>query len=864
MLGPRSSADRALSTMSSASSNNVPSRNRMDDYAPPPGYFDEYLDAKGRPRAHWEKIAGLLGRIDDDSWTRRQRQLERLIHDNGITYNVYGDETADHRPWSMDMVPLVLTAAEIAKLEGALSQRAHLLNLALGDVYGRQTLLQSSRMHPYLIYGNPAFLRPCHGLLPPKAKHIQIYAADIARAPDGNWWVLGDRVEAASGLGYALENRMLMSRLFPKVMLEAETASLQPFINDFTNLIESLAPRAGHSPNVALLTPGPSNETYFEQSFLARNLGYTLAEGADLTVRNNFLYMKTIGGVQRVDVLLRRVDSSWVDPLELRNESLIGVPGLLNAARLGNVCIANALGSGFVETTAMLAFLPWFSRNYLGEELEIPSVATWWCGQERERRYVLENLDTLVVKPTFWGIDRTYFGPQLSAAEKEELVRRINHRPERYCGQEIVSNATIPIFRDGRLQSRHFQLRVFLIRSGNNWRMMPGGLLRYAQEAKDVVVSMQRGGASKDVWILRDPAKSKSKRPADARPPAITIRRAHNDLPSRTGDNLFWLGRYVERAEGLARALRCLCRMMIDEIGHDSQLAAIPLLEQIVPHGADMDAFHDPATQSLRLDVADKAIAHALYDTTNVESLVSNFFAIERAASKVKERLSADTWRRLRGLRELVPQGERAYSIFEDDPLGILDQSLQALASFVGNLMENTTRSQGWRFLEIGRRIERGISLANLLRSAYAKGANNDESLIAKLLEWGDSSITYRRRYLNTLRDANALDVLCFDATNPRALAFQTEQLRELLAALPHAHHNERHPIDQAALRLYSRVGLADPQQMLASKRGRARELESFFAETCSDLFALSQSIEQTYFAHTTAAREQQHKMNLG
>ena len=851
--------------MNAAQPSNNLSANWMSSYAPPPGYYDEYLDASGKPRPHWSKIASLFGRIEETAWQRRERQLERLIRDNGITYNVYGEDSADLRPWSMDMLPIVLAADEMAKIESALAQRASLLNIILGDVYGRQTLLQSSRMHPYLLYANPSFLRPCHGLLPPRAKHIHIYAADIARAPDGNWWVLGDRVEAASGLGYALENRMLMSRIFPKVLWEADARSLQPFINAFTSHIEAMAPRNSSSPNVALLTAGPNNETYFEQSFLARNLGYTLAEGADLTVRNNRLYMKTIGGVQRVDVLLRRIDSSWTDPLELRNESLIGIPGLVNAVRQGNVTIANALGSGFVETTAMLAFLPWFSRNYLGEKLEMPSVATWWCGQDRERKYVIDNLDRLAVKPTFWGAGaRSYFGPRLSAAEKEDLVRRINHRPEQFCGQEIVSNATMPIYRDGRLQPRHFQLRVFLVPTDTGWKMMPGGLMRYASEEKDVVVSMQRGGATKDTWVLRGPEENTTKT-APAAPPVIPPRRHHNDLPSRTADNLFWLGRYVERAEGLARIIRVLCRMLVNEAGSETHKAAIPFLQQILPPGAKTELYLDPTTKGLNLVKTEEAITWALYAEDNLESLITNLAAIERAAAKVKERLSTDTWKRLATMRDLAKQSREEHtSVFDDDTLYLLDSTLEALASFIGNLMENTTRSQGWRFLEIGRRIERSLSITYLLGSAYAKHSPNDETLLAKLLEWADSSITYRRRYLNTLTDANALDVLCFDNTNPRSLAFQTEQLRDLLHALPHSQSTQRHPMDQTALQLYSRVGLGNPETLIAAKKGRPLPLAAFLLDAKDDLLSLARRLEQTYFAHTSAATEQKPKMILG
>lgn len=841
--------------------------NWMGAYQPPTGYFDEFLDDQGCPRPHWKKIANHFGKIDSESWSARERQLDRLIHDNGITYNVYGEDESKLRPWDLDMLPLAMSQAEHEKLESALSQRAHLLNLILQDVYGRQTMLRSSKVNPHLVFANPAFLRPCHGLLPPRHRHLHIYAADIARSPDGSWWVLSDRVEAASGLGYALENRMLMSRVFPKALWEAEVQSLQPFVQRFCRHIESIAQQNTDSPNIALLTSGPGNETYFEQSFLARNLGYTLAEGADLTVRNNRLYMKTIGGVQPVDVLLRRVDSDWCDPLELRNESLIGIPGLVNAVRQGNLSVANSLGSGFIETTAMHAFLPWFARSFLGENLEIPSVATWWCGQSEEREYVIENIDKLAIKPTFWRDSSiTLFGPYLSAQEKENLILRIRENPEGYCGQEIVSNGTIPIYENGKLESRHFQLRVFLIPDGNGWKMMPGGLARYASSENNLIVSMQRGGESKDAWVSRDHKKTKGKRATPELAPQAPVRRKSNDLPSRTANNLFWLGRYLERTESQARLLRTLNDLLINQVGTDSQTDMIPFLEQIIEPDTDLSEIIDPKSGVADFARAEQIAIRATYDLSNFESLISNLKHIEQAASTVKDRLSIDTWKRASKLRDLAEVSvTNNPSVFDDQTSILLDATLENLASFVGNLMENMTRSQGWRFMQIGRRAERGIAISCLLRSAFHQPGPINETLLSNLLIWADSSITYRRRYLNTLQSGRVLDMLCFDSSNPRSLAFQAESLRDTIAALPHRLKIDRHPIDVLSLRLYSRLGLSDPDTLLEGGKSKNRkEVESFFNALCDDFMELATTIEKTYFAHTFLLDESQAQTLIG
>ncbi len=841
--------------------------NWMGGYASAGGSYDEFLDGKGQPRPHWQSVSEHLGDLNQPRWERRERQLERLIHDNGITYNVYDENDSSSRPWSMDMVPLALPQKEMESLESSLGQRAHLLNLILGDVYGRQTMLQSSKMHPYLVFSNPAFLRPCHGLLPPRQSHIQLYSADLARSPDGSWWVLSDRVEAASGLGYALENRMLMSRIFPKAIWQSDILSLQPFVHKFCQHIESLAATSSDQPNIALLTAGPKNETYFEQSFLARNLGYTLAEGEDLTVRSNRLYMKTINGVQQVHGLLRRVDSPWVDPLELRNDSLLGVPGLVNTIRNRNLALVNALGSGFVETPALLAFLPWFCRNYLGESLELPSVATWWCGQKHERDYVLENIDKLIVKPTFRQLGgATHFGPRLSAQERQTLVDKINKFPERYCGQEILSQATTPVYENGKLHPRHFLMRVFLVADESGWKMMPGGLVRYPANDDILDVSMQRGGASKDAWIIRDSGPEAGQRAVANLNSERPIRRNHSDLPSRTADNLHWLGRYIERAESLARLQRTICNFLTEELGSESQRAIVPFLEQIIPPDESIDSLLDPETERLDFSAVEPFLTRSLFSKDNPESLINNLHFIERAGAKVKERLSVDTWKRMQAFREIGDSYEsKDLSIFDDEVSIFLDNALENLSIFVGNAYENMTRSQGWTFLQIGRRLERALSISSLLQSSYSVANPFDDRLESQLLYWADSSITYRRRYLNTVSSESVIEVLCFDSTNPRSLVYQISNLRELLATLPHAIKGGRNTIDTLSLQLFSRIGLTNPETLMQQEPlARMKSVHDFFGDTFANLLELGSAIQQYYFAHTNNAATKKPNATIG
>ena len=828
-------------------------------YASQAGRYDEYMDEQGNIRPHWSGIAEKLQAVSPDSWQRRKTQLDKLIHEYGVTYNLYREEGGEQNAWSMDMLPQCLPESEILKVESMLGQRAFLLNLILQDVYGRQTLLKGGRIDPYLLYANPHYLRPCHGLLNTRQRHIHIYAADLVRGSDGNWQVLSDRVESAGGLGYAMENRALMSRVFPAIMTESGVKSLQPFTHDFSQYIESLAPSYVDNPNIALLSSGPHHETYFEQSYLSRNLGFHLVEGADLIVRNNHLYIKTVKGVKSVDVLLRRVNSSWCDPLELNNQSLLGIPGLVNTVRKGNLAVANSLGSGFAETTALPSMLPWFARNFLGENLDMPSVPTWWCGDPKNLKYVIDNLDTLSVKSTFRSsFSPSYKGDLLTKQQKSDLIARLKQNPQDYCAIDSFHRATIPISKNRQLEPRPYVMRVMMIPSDNGWQIMPGGLVRYPEhENGEVSVSMQRGAGSKDVWIIGDSAKKKEtaepkseevSQPVKARP-----RSQHEeDLPSRSADNLFWLGRYLERAESLARLLKTISSMLISQAGSYSLKSAKPFIDElpVLPKRKFSLSADD---KEVSLEETEQRMLYALYDKASGESLSSNFINIERTASTVKERLSNDSWHKLLSVCSAAEEDHSdTASVYDDDVVLSIDLTLGNLSGFVGNLMENMTRSLGWYYLQIGRRVERALSIARVLRSTFVSEQLDAESTLEHLLIWGDSSITYRRFYLNALHPDSVLDVLCFDETNPRSLAYQTVEIKELFTKLPHHQSGRKHPMDLCALSLYSRIALFKSSQLTDVYRSaNKQEALQFFDATMNDLTSIAYEIEQTYFAHS-------------
>ena len=458
------------------------------------------------PRAHWAPLMESLHELGTAELARRWKLAERRIRENGITYNIYGDPLGANRPWRTDVVPLVIPEDEWSFLEAGIIQRAELLSRLLEDLYGEQKLLKDGKFPAALLYGSPAFLRPMVGVDVPKHSYLHMLAVDLARSPDGQWWVLADRTQAPSGSGYALENRTIVSDLLPELFRTSNVRRLAPFFRAQRDALLGMSAR--QNPRVVLYTPGPHNETYFEHSYLAKYLGFTLVVGSDMTVRERKVYLKTVSGLEQVDVILRRVDDGFCDPLELRGDSLLGVPGLVDAIVAGHVTVANALGSGLIESAAIMPFLPGLSRHLLGEELKLPSVATWWCGQPSAMNWVLDHLESVVVKPAFpsRGMEPV-FGSELAEGKKAEFIERLKAFPHEYVAQEQVALSTAPVWEDDRLAPRSMVLRTYVMHTAQGWVAMPGGLVRVS-EAHGSVVSMQRGGHSKDAWVL-------SSRPVD-------------------------------------------------------------------------------------------------------------------------------------------------------------------------------------------------------------------------------------------------------------------------------------------------------------------------------------------------------------
>src|SRR5712671_6684606 len=532
----------------------------LSGYRPPPGTFDEMVDREGRVRAHWQPLLAMLARLGPQELTRRFAAADRHLHDSGVFYRVYEDASGAERPWPLSHVPLLINGSEWQTLKAGLIQRAELLEAVLADAYGPANLVRDGKLPAVLIAGNPEFLRPLVGVAPGGGAHLRFYAVDVGRSPDGNWWVLRDRTQAPSGSGYALENRLALSRAMPDIYRQLRVERVAPFFQAFQAELSALGSR-DDSP-VCVLTPGPMNETYFEHAYLARYLGFLLVEGEDLTVRDDGVFIRTVSGLKRAEVLLRRLDSDFADPLELSARSRLGVPGLVQAIRDGTVVMANALGSGVVEARAMLSFLPALAPAVLGRELALPNVATWWLGDPAVRDDVMSRLDNLVIAPAFAGdipphIDRqVMIGKDLDTAARAQVVESIGRRGIDFVAQEAVTLSTTPVWENGQLVPRPFSLRLLLARDGDGWQVMPGGFVRIAEDLDARAINLQQGGRTADAWILSDkPVAPTTLLPT---PDRITINRTTGALPSRAASNLFWLGRYVERTEATLRLVRAL------------------------------------------------------------------------------------------------------------------------------------------------------------------------------------------------------------------------------------------------------------------------------------------------------------------
>lgn len=812
--------------------------------------LDEFLRGDSPNADAWKLFRESLQQLGANAFDRRWVQARRTLGDQGVTYRVYGENAVDgaDMPWRLDPVPLMVADTEWNALGRGLRQRARLLNHILADLYGAQSLLRRGLLPADLVYGSAAFLRPCAGVPVPRNDFLHVYAADLGRNADGAWCVVGDRTQAPSGAGYALENRTIMASMLNESFAHCRVQRLATFFRQLRETLQVMAPRRRDEPEIVLLTPGPANETYFEHVFLARYLGFKLVQGTDLMARDGRVYLKTLQRPLQVDVILRRLDDSFCDSLELRRDSVIGVPGLLQAVRQGNVAIANALGAAWAESPALAEYLPAICKEVFGEDLIAPQVRSRWLGRAENLAYALEHMESLVFKPTFGHLaSPPVFGMALSREERAAYAERLRAQATNWVAQELLPLSTMPNWIDMQMQPRRIGCRAFLTRADSDYIVMDGGLGRVTSEADGYVISMQSGGGSKDIWVAGeqepDPV---SLLPAAGQDPPL--KRSGFVLSSRVADDMYWLGRYVERGEFLARILRWVYSRIESEQG-----TGVPDLQHLIRYLSTLEYL----SQDAALDSVESV------ETTLSEILSGNdpgklrsiLLTARGIANRLRDRISMDAWRLTRLLGSgLLPPVESTEAVRTADALEQLNHLLHTTAAFSGIVSENMIRDPGWTFLDCGRRLERAFQSLTLLQSCLVTVSDKDlAGVLNAILEIHDSGMTYRTRYLHTVHFGPALDLVLTDESNPRSVAYQLVAIEAYTRQLPMDPGVALRPLHQRlAMNLLTNIRLVDPTELVkaTSTRGRRLPLQKTLRSLRSELMELSDALVQRYFSY--------------
>jgi len=829
-----------------------------------PGSFDELHGgvteegASAELAPAWRRFFDAAGA---DGWidlAQTRARIQRRVQDDGVTYNVYAEGAAAANAWPLEPLPFLVDAAAWSEIEAGVKQRVRLLDAVLADVYGGRSLLDEGLLPASLVLAHPQYLRAMHGCRPSGGVHLHVAAFDLARGPDGDWRVVSQRTQAPSGLGYLLQNRLIISQQFPAAFRDLHVQRVAAGFLGLLQGLQRLSPE-GDNARVVLLTPGPHNETYFEHAFLSRYLGVTLVEGGDLTVRGERLYLKTLHGLEPVHVLLRRVDDEYLDPLELRGDSALGVPGLLGVIRAGQVVVANAPGAGFLESPGLAAFWPAVARRLLGEELLLPSATSWWCGEDSVWQAQRDRLADFVVAPTFPSSATTEgFAPHcvadLPAAARGQLLRDIEERPAAYTLQARVRPSEIPVWNDGVLEPRAALVRVYAMTDGRGgWHVMPGALTRVATRrdaAQDAWLSMQHGSVSVDTWVMTEgqvDATTLLPKPLSA----ADLARTRRTVTSRAAENLYWLGRYTERADNSVR----LARITLESLNNANPVMLDALDRLALRNGLVGSGVPSPA-QSVR--VFERALVHDMADPTAL-SIAFNLRALRQCAQALRERLSVEHWKLIdavgRNFEERLGAvlQPRATNIGApavesvDDVLVVLQRAATHLAAITGAQSDRMTRDDGWRLLSIGRQTERLDFLAQSLMLGLQMDLPARDDGFALLLSLFDSTITYRAQFQARRELPPLLHLLVLELDNPRSLAGVARTLRDRVERL--ARH-EQGWVERVLENLPSPDKWALDDLLLVDEAGRHAALLASLNNLSERTQALSAEVGRRLFSH--------------
>lgn len=821
--------------------------------------FDEVFDHNGHQRQQWSGFLSSLEKIGHSGFAERHAKANRILRDDGASYVLNDEKNQQDRTWDLDLIPLVLNSDEWARIESGLRERAELYNLILKDIYGERQLINRGLLPPEVIHSHGGFLRACNGVFLPGDQQLLMHSCDVTRQLDGSMIVVSDRTQVPNGVGFALENRSVTSRVLPSIFRESNVHRLSPFFQKLRAKLISLS-SSENIPCVIVLTSGHVNEAYFEHAYLANYLGFPLVQGGDLITRNGFVWMKTLDGLVKVDVILRHVNDEFCDPVELRSDSLLGVPGLLNVARAGRVAIANPIGSGVLENNALLKFLPGISDYFLGRQLRLQSVNTYWAANPQDFDFIKNNLNRLVIKHIYRGSGlKGIWGNELSSDQKNELFKKIKIKPHLYTAQEMLDKPYIPRFTDKGLESRPYILRSFAVASENSYAVMPGGLTRIGDGSNTRFVSMQEGSTSKDTWVTAsEPYEQENK--SIIKDIAIDQDLTHQQsLPSRVVENLFWMGRYSERAEATLRILRSCFIMINSDEGVSFEckkllFAAVSEVSSSKPGFIDADKeLIDNPLNELRKLILDQNVAGSVRSTLN---------SMLYAADQSRELLSSDTMRVINDVRDALDQLDQSLDEnLASAPEETLDPLVTHLMSLSGLMQENMIRGVGWHFIQIGKRIERAFQTANTIHSLMSVVLNEQDqsTMLTSLLTTLEVFITYRRRYRSRTDLRLALQLVMLDTSNPRSLLYQFEELKKHIDELPEINSGSGAvltPAERASLEAVTLIKLSRLEQVLLSKTDKRKNLQGLMEKLNELCCSISDAITDKYFDHRVSGKQ--------
>ncbi len=816
------------------------------------GYDEVYAD-QPQMQKHWQYLLDGLKALGVTGIQERQRKAERILRDDGATYNV--GAKASSQTWQLDPVPILLESEEWGTIESGLLERAELFNLLLKDIYGDRELIRHGVLPPELVFSHGGFLRACQGLSLPGEQQLVLHASDMVRERNGQMLVIGDRTQAPSGAGYALENRTVMSRVLPSLFRDSHVHRLSQFFQALRLKLNNLGSQiTAEQPRIVILTPGAYNETYFEHAYLANYLGYPLVQGSDLRVSNGQLWMKSMAGLERVDVVLRRVDDFYCDPVELKSDSRLGVPGLLEVVRSGKVLVVNPMGSGFLENPALLRYLPKIAQHFLGRELRLGSVKTYWCGDPQDLAYVLDHLDRLVIKTSFRSVEiPRVFGAQLNPQQRQELAHKIKQSPLQIVAQEYISPSTTPSWTQNQLMPRPAILRSFAVANNTSYSVMPGGLTRIGSELGSLNLSNQQGALSKDTWILASEAQKQPPLSEVRVLPVSAAAKPRAAFPCRVVENLYWMGRYAERTEAALRLLRTVL-VQLNSTYHMPEQTQQLLLRSVTQLTATFPGFM-VSNPAVKVQPEAELLA-VILDEQRRGSVSANLNAFLACSDQVREMLSADTQRVINDLRdELASLAGALEQGLNAAPEEALDPLVTTLLALAGLWHESMIRGLGWRFMDMGRRVEKALQTVGLIRAALVPVLPEADQLqvLEAVLLTSEALITFRRRHYTGSDMAQGLELLLHDNSNPRSVFYQIELLREHIAALPTATHGPGLAAeDRYLLEASSAIQLSTMEQLLAEDTAGASRsgLDQLLVRLEELLQGTSTQISNKYFDH--------------